>query len=89
MFLLYFLDTYINMVKCLQKVLLDVSINWRYLYQDAGKTWMIWIGHNGTRYHNFNMLSQAFSYIFYQFSMVWELFATGYHALPSIFLKKY
>ena len=39
MFLLYFLDTYINLVKYLQRVPLDVSINWRYLHQDAGKTY--------------------------------------------------
>ena len=39
MFLLYFLDTYINLVKYLQRVLLDVSTNWRYLRQDAGKTY--------------------------------------------------
>ena len=38
MFLFYFLDTYINLVKYLQRVPLDVSINWRYLHQDAGKT---------------------------------------------------
>ena len=38
MCLLYFLDVYKNMVKYLQKVPLDVSINWRYLHQDAGKT---------------------------------------------------
>ena len=45
MFLLYFLDTYINLVKYLQRVPLDVSINWCYLYQDAGKTYSeIW-GH--------------------------------------------
>ena len=39
MFLLHFLDTYINLVKYLQRVPLDVSINWRYLHQDAGKTY--------------------------------------------------
>ena len=39
MFLLYFLDTYINLVKYLQNVALDVSINWCYLHQDAGKTY--------------------------------------------------
>ena len=39
MFLLYFLDTHIYWVKHLQRVLLDVSINWRYLHQDAGKTY--------------------------------------------------
>ena len=39
MFLLYFLDTYINLVNYLQRVPLDVSINWRYLHQDAGKTY--------------------------------------------------
>ena len=39
MFLLYFLDTYINLVKYLQKVPLDVSINWCYLHQDAEKTY--------------------------------------------------
>ena len=27
------------MVKNIQKVPLDVSINWRYLHQDAGKTY--------------------------------------------------
>ena len=37
MFLFYFLDAYINLVKYLQRVPLDVSINWCYLYQDAGK----------------------------------------------------
>ena len=40
MFLLHFLDTYINMVKYLQRVPLDVSINWRYLEHHAGKTWI-------------------------------------------------
>ena len=34
---LVFLGTYINLVKYLQRVPLDVSINWRYLHQDAGK----------------------------------------------------
>ena len=37
MFSLYFLDTHINMVKYFQRFQLDVSINWRYLHQDAGK----------------------------------------------------
>ena len=48
---------------------------------------LTWIGHNATRYHNFNMLSHAFSYIFSQFSMVCGLYAMGYHALRSMFLK--
>ena len=39
MFSLYFLDPFINMVKYLQIVPLDVSINWCYLHQDAGKTY--------------------------------------------------
>ena len=65
MFLLYFLDTYINVVNYLQKVPLDVSINWRYQDQGAGKSWITWIGHNVTRYNNFN----ALSYIFSQFNM--------------------
>ena len=39
MFLLYFLDAYINMVENLQRVPLDVSINRRYLHQDAGKNY--------------------------------------------------
>ena len=40
MFFLYFLDTYINLVKYIPKVPLDASIsNWRYLHQDAGKTY--------------------------------------------------
>ena len=71
--LLYFLDTYINMVKYSQKASLDVSINWRYLHQDAGKTWITWIGHNAMRYHNFNALPDALPYvllyIFSQFDM--------------------
>ena len=37
MFLLYFLDTYINMVKCLQRVPFDVSINWFYLVLAASR----------------------------------------------------
>ena len=40
MFLLHFLDTYINMVKYLQRVAFDVSINWHYLQQDVGRTWI-------------------------------------------------
>ena len=39
MFLLYFLDTYMNLVKSLQRVPLDVSTDWRYLHQDVGKTY--------------------------------------------------
>ena len=44
---------------------------------------LIWKGHNGTHYHNFNVLSHALPYIFSQLTMVWGLFAAGYHALPS------
>ena len=40
MFLLYFLDIYINLVKCLERVPLDVSINCCYLHKDAGKTYL-------------------------------------------------
>ena len=40
MFLLYFLDIYINLVKYLERVPLDVSINWCYLHKDAGKTYL-------------------------------------------------
>ena len=69
MFLLHFLDTYINMVKYLQRVPLDVSINWRYLHQNAGKTWITWISHYATCYHNFNALSHVLLYIFSQFNM--------------------
>ena len=49
------------------------------------------VGHVGyaMHYHNFNVLPQAIPYIFTQLSMVLGLFATRYHALPSIFLKKY
>ena len=39
MFSLYFLDPFINMVKYLQIVPLDESINWCYRYQDAGNTY--------------------------------------------------
>ena len=69
MFLLYFWDTYINNVKCLQRVPLDVSINWLYLHQDAEKSWITWIGHNATRYNNFNALPHALPYISPQFNM--------------------
>ena len=37
MLLLYFLDTYISLVKYLQRVPLDVSITWHYLHQDVVK----------------------------------------------------
>ena len=40
MVLLNVLDTYINLVKYLQRVPLDVSINWYYLHQDSGKTYL-------------------------------------------------
>ena len=70
MFLLYFLDTYINMLKYLQSVPLVISIiNWHYLYQDAPKTWITSIGHSATRYHSFNTLSYALPYIFSQFNI--------------------
>ena len=39
MFLLHFLDTYVNLVKYLQRFPLDVSTDWRYLHQNAGKTY--------------------------------------------------
>ena len=32
-----FLGTYINLVEYLQIIPLDISINWRYLHQNAGK----------------------------------------------------
>ena len=38
-FLLYFLDTYINLAKYLQRVALEVSINCHYLHQDTQKTY--------------------------------------------------
>ena len=34
------------------------------------QTLQIWIGHNATRYHNYNALPQALPYILSQFSMV-------------------
>ena len=34
-----FLDTYINVIKYLERFPLDVSINWHHLHQDAGKTY--------------------------------------------------
>ena len=39
MFLLYFLDTYINLVTYLQRVPSDVSINCGYLHQDSEKNY--------------------------------------------------
>ena len=42
-----------------------------------------WMGHNAARHHNFNELPHALSYIFSQFSLVFGLFTTGYHTLPS------
>ena len=47
------------------------------------QTLQTWIGHNATRYHNLSALVHALLYIFSQFSMVWWLIATGYHAFPS------
>ena len=44
---------------------------------------LTWIGHNAKCYHNFNALPHPLPYIFTEFSMVWGLFATGYHLLPS------
>ena len=35
------------------------------------QTLQTWIGHNATRYHNFNVLLHTLPYIFYKFSMVW------------------
>ena len=69
MFLLHFLDTYKNMAKYLQKVPLDVFINWCYLHQDAGKTWITWIGHNAMRFHDFNAEPHVLPYIFSEFYM--------------------
>ena len=37
--MIVFLDTYINLAKYLQRVPLEVSINWHYLHQDAGETY--------------------------------------------------
>ena len=54
MFSFYFLDTYINTLKYLQRVALDISIiNWYCLHQDARKNSITWIDHNVTRYHKF------------------------------------
>ena len=36
---LVFLHTYINVTKYLQRVPLDVSLNWHYVHQVAGKTY--------------------------------------------------
>ena len=46
------------------------------------------IGHNPTHYHNLNLLPHVLPYILCKFSMVWGLFATVYHALPSNLQKK-
>ena len=45
---------------------------------------LTWLGHNGTRYHNFNVLPHAIPYIYTQFSMVWEYLqrvTTRYHQI--------
>ena len=36
-----FSDTYINLAKYLQRVSLEVTINWHNLHQDEGKTYQI------------------------------------------------
>ena len=36
------------------------------------RTLQTWIGHDATRYHNFNVLRDALPYIFSKFSMVWD-----------------
>ena len=53
MFLLYFLDTYMNLVKYLQRVPVDVSINWRYLRQDIEKTYSEKSRASGKRWETF------------------------------------
>ena len=45
-----------------------------------------WVGHDATRYHNFNALPHALSYIFHDFP-VFGLFTTGYHDYRQLFLK--
>ena len=103
------------MVKCLQGIQLDVSINCCYLHQDPGKNWITGRDHNATHYINFNALPHLLPYIFFpfnidrpqrnalprfyhvttcvtvlfsRFNMVGGIFATGYHAIPSIFSNK-
>ena len=36
-----------------------------------------WMGHNVTRYHNFNMLPHTLPYIFSQFRIVWGYLQRG------------
>ena len=36
------------------------------------RTLQTWIGHDATRYRNFNVLRDALPYIFSKFSMVWD-----------------
>ena len=50
---------------------------------------LTWVGRNTMDYHNSNVLPHAIPHIFTQFTMFLGLFATRYHALQSIFLKKY
>ena len=62
------------MLKYLQRLSLDISIvNWHYLHQDAGKTWITCRAHNAARCHNFNALPHALPhalpYIFSQFNL--------------------
>ena len=61
------------MVRYLQRVLLNVPINWLYLHEDAGKTCITSIGPNAMRHHNLNVLPlslvHALPYIFSQFNM--------------------
>ena len=45
---------------------------------------LTWLGHNATRYHNFNVLPHAIPYIYTQFSIVWEYLqrvTTRYHEI--------
>ena len=49
-----------------------VQYNWNWGYwKDIASFQALqkWIGHNATRYHNFNALPQALPYIFSQFNM--------------------
>ena len=60
------------------------------------QTLQTWIGHDATRYHNFNVLLHALPYIFSKFSMVWgylQRVTTRYHQIYkkiyiNIFFKK-
>ena len=62
------------------------SMRYRTCYRTISHS-VTWTDHNEMCNNNFKVLPRSLLKIFSQFDMVWELFATVYYTLPSIFFK--